>query len=80
MFRLPDQTYGKICCDNQSSLFKAKWYRKRVPPGAKPADLLRALGSLHHKLGPSFTYEHVYGHQDKFKLLHQLTIEAQLTC
>ena len=50
--------FGKICCDNQTAL--------------KHDDLLHALHTLHSKLGPPFTHEHVYGHQDKFKLWHQL--------
>ena len=41
---------------DQSALFKAKWFKKRVSLGAKHADLLRALCSLHRQLGAVFIY------------------------
>jgi hypothetical protein len=51
----------------------------RVLPGAK---CWSPLGPtlFPPQLGPWFTYKHVYGHQDKCKLWHQLLVEAQLNC
>jgi hypothetical protein len=48
-FNLPDQPFRKLCCNNQSALFKAKWFKKRVSLGTKHADLLHALRSLHRQ-------------------------------
>jgi hypothetical protein len=65
-------------CDNERALGKASIYRRRIPPGSKHADLLRLLRSVKHDLQHDFTYHHIYGHADRKKLWHQLTLVEKL--
>ena len=46
--------------------------------GAAQADLLRSLRTLKCHQLLHFSYEHVRAHQDRYKLWHQLSLEAQL--
>ena len=71
---------GKVACDNLEGLKKARDRRKKVPPRASNADILRALRTAHHQITGSLTYEHVYGHQDQRKRWSQLTLVEKLNC
>lgn len=72
-FGLLDQTCRKICCDNWSALLKGAAERKACWSPLGPT-------LFPPQLGPWFTYKHVYGHQDKYTLWHQLLVEAQQNC
>ena len=65
-------------CDNEQALGKASIYCKRILPGSKHADLLHLLHSIKHDLENTFTYHHIYGHADRKKLRHQLTLVEKL--
>ena len=67
-----------IACDNLGGLNKSKERRKKIPPSAKNADILRSLRKLHAQTQAKLTYQHVYGHQDKNKRWDQMTIFEQL--
>jgi len=69
-----------ICCDNQSALYKSGETPRRVPVGAKQADIQRAMRNVKMKADCAVTYEWVAGHQDRHKCWEQLTIEQQLNC
>lgn len=73
-----DGPFGTMHCDNERALGKASIYRRRIPSGSKHADLLRLLRSIKHDLQHAFTYHHIYGHADKKKLWHQLTLVEKL--
>ena len=71
---------SKVCCDSSSALYKSKEFRRRIPTGAKHADILRCLRNIKVKFKTTLGYEWVASHQDDLKLWHQLTIEQQLNC
>jgi hypothetical protein len=66
-YEISSQNLGLVACDNKGALFKAKVFCQRIPPGTKHGK--QTLYSLRSRL----TYEHVYGHQDRFKSWSQLT-------
>ena len=69
-----------IACDNLGALNKAKSRRKKIPAGAKHADIRRALRRCHHKLLGKPQYQHVYGHQDDRKRWEHLSLLERLNC
>jgi hypothetical protein len=79
-FDLAPAHRGLIVCDNLGALNKAREKRKKIPAGAKHADIRRCLRKAHSKLSGSLSYQLVYGHQDKQKKLHQLTVLEKLNC
>ena len=48
---------GKICCNNQGTLFKSKEYRHQIPTGALETDIKQALWNFKTMLKTSFVYE-----------------------
>lgn len=56
-----------IACDNLGGLNKSRERRKKIPPSAKNADILWSLRKLHAQIRAKLTYQHIYGHQDKYK-------------
>jgi hypothetical protein len=79
-FELPVAHRGLVVCDNLGALNKAREKRKKIPAGAKHADIRRCLRRAHSKLTGDLSYQHVYGHQDKKKKWHQLTVLEKLNC
>jgi hypothetical protein len=79
-FDLPAAYGGLVVCDNLGALNKAREKRKKIPAGAKHSDVRRCLRRAHSKLTDDLTYQHVYGHQDKNKKWHQLTVLEKLNC
>ena len=74
-------TRPKICCDNIGALNQARSRRRRIKPGASQADILRVLRTVtSHYAHLKPVYEHVSGHQDRYKLWWQLTLAEQLNC
>ena len=74
-------TRPKVCCDNIGALKQARNRRRRIKTGASQADILRVLWSVtshHTHLKP--VYEHVSGHQDRYKPWWRLTLAEQLNC
>lgn len=80
IYLLPPAYRGLVVCDNLGALNKAQEKRKKIPAGAKHADIRRCLRKARAKLVGSLTYKHVYGHQDKKKKWHQLTVLEKLNC
>ena len=78
-FSFKDGT-AKLCCDNQTALFKSKEPRKRIPTGSSQGDIKRALRNVKAVSTMRFTYEWVESHQDRYKLWTQLTVEQRLNC
>lgn len=65
-FYLPSSAHrGLVVCDNLGALNKAQEKRKKIPAGAKHADIHRCLRKALAKLSGSLTYKHIYGHQEK---------------
>jgi hypothetical protein len=73
-------SFGHLWCDNERALAKAKLFRRRIPPSSNHGDILRVLRNVKHRLGVVFSYNHVYGHEDKKKLWHRLSLEEKLNC
>ena len=74
-------TRPKVCCDNIGALKQARNRRRRIKTGASQADILRVLRTVtshHTHLKP--VYEHVSGHQDRYKPWWRLTLAEQLNC
>ena len=74
-------TRPKVCCDNIGALKQARNRRRRIKTGACQADILRVLRTVtshHTHLKP--VYEHVSGHQDRYKPWWRLTLAEQLNC
>jgi hypothetical protein len=79
-YQLPFDHRGLVVCDNLGALNKAREKRKKIPAGAKHADIRRCLRKAHSLLLGTLSYKHVYGHQDKKKKWHQLTLLEKLNC
>jgi hypothetical protein len=79
-YEVSTQRLGLVACDNKGALFKAKVFRKRIPPGAKHGDILRCLRRTLYSLRSRLDYKHVYGHQDWLKSWSQLTLLEKLNC
>jgi hypothetical protein len=79
-YDLPAVHRGLVVCDNLGALNKAKEKCKKIPAGAKHADIRRCLPNAHSKLSRTLAYKHVYGHQDRKKKWHQLTVLEKLNC
>lgn len=77
-YDLSDGPRGLVACDNLGGLNKSKERRKKIPAGAKHADVLRSLRRIHASMRGSLQYKHVYGHQDKRKKWHQMSLLEQL--
>jgi hypothetical protein len=71
---------GLVACDNLGGLNKSKERRKKIPSGAKHADILRSLRRVHARLKGKLQYQHVYGHQDRRKTYAQMTLLERLNC
>jgi hypothetical protein len=71
---------GLVACDNLGGLNKSKERRKKIPSGAKHADILRSLRRVHARLKGRLQYQHVYGHQDRRKTYTQMTLLERLNC
>lgn len=71
---------AKLCCDNQTALYKSKEPRKRIPTGSSQGDIKRALRNVKAMSTMRFNYEWVESHQDRYKLWTQLTVEQRLNC
>ena len=85
-YRLEEGPRGLFACDNLGALNKAQLRRKKIKARAKHSDILilRVMRSLHnrHRGGKRrvFKYKHVYGHQDRQRLWHHLTLLEKLNC
>jgi hypothetical protein len=77
-YDLPSGPRGLVACDNLGGLNKSGEGHKKIPPGAKHADILRCLHHFHAALKGTLQYEHVYGHQDKHKTWQQMTLLERL--
>jgi hypothetical protein len=76
-----DQPLGVVACDNLGGLNKSKERRKKIPAGAKHADILRSLRRVHSRLRGRIVYQHVYGYQDsRRKSWSQMTLLERLNC
>jgi hypothetical protein len=71
---------GSMHCDNERALGMEELFRRRIPPGSKHGDLLRLLRNIKQTLGNTFHYHHIYGHADRTKKWHQMTIVEKLNC
>lgn len=71
---------NQLFCDNERALGRAKDSRRRVPPGSKHADLLRLLRNLKPLLAGCFKYSHIYGHADRERRWHELSLFEKLNC
>jgi hypothetical protein len=69
---------GLVGCDNLGSLNKSKEKRQKIPSSAKHADVLRSLHRVHAVLKGTLKYEHIYGHQDKYKTWANMTLLERL--
>jgi hypothetical protein len=69
---------GLVGCDNLGGLNKSKERRRKIPSGAKHADILRSLRRVHASLRGTLQYKHVYGHQDKHKTWDKMTLLERL--
>jgi hypothetical protein len=69
---------GLVAWDNLGGLNKSKERRRKIPPGAKHADILRSLRRVHAAMKGTLQYKHVYGHQDKHKSWKNMTQLEQL--
>ena len=65
-------------CDNLGGLNKSKQRRKKIPPSAKHADILRSLRKVNAQLVGYLKYQHVYGHQDRKKTWQQMSLLERL--
>ena len=79
-FSLPAGKRGTVACDNLGALNRCKQRRKKISPRTKHADILRVFRTLHRKICGTFHYQHVYGHQDRTRLWHQLSLLEKLNC
>jgi hypothetical protein len=77
-YNLPSGPCGLVACDNLGGLNKSREGRKKIPLGAKHADILQCLHRVHAALKGTLQYEHVYGHQDKHKTWQQMTLLERL--
>jgi hypothetical protein len=69
---------GLVGCNNLGSLNKSKEKQRKIPSSAKHADVLRSLRRVHALLKGTLKYEHVYGHQDKYKTWANMTLLERL--
>jgi hypothetical protein len=69
---------GLVACDNLGGLNKSKARQRKIPPGAKHADILRCLRRVHAAMRGTLQYKHVYGHQDKHKSWKNMTLLERL--
>lgn len=69
---------GLVACDNLGGLNKSKERRKKIPPGAKHANILQYLCQVHSFLWGTLQYKHVYGHQDWHKQWKDMTLLERL--
>lgn len=79
-FSVAAPSLGTVACDNLAGLNKSKERRKKIPPRAKHADILRCLRRVHSKLRGRLSYQHMYGHQDRRKSWSQMSLLEQLNC
>ena len=83
-YKLEEGPRGLIACDNLGALNKAQLRRKKIKAGAKHSDILRVMRRLHNRRRGRkrrvFEYKHVYGHQDRQRLWHHLTLLEKLNC
>lgn len=77
-YDLPEGPRGLLGCDNLGGLRKSRERRRKIPSGAKHADVLRVLSRIHAKLRGKLDYEHVYGHQDRHKTWRQMSLLEKL--
>ncbi len=68
----------KLCCDNESALYKSRERRRRIPTGASQADIWRALRNVKLLADTALTYEWVKGHADRYTRWELLSLEEQL--
>jgi hypothetical protein len=73
-YDLPPGPRGLVACDNLGGLNKSKQRRKKIPPSAKHADILRSLRRVHSQLVGHLQYQHIYGHQDRKKTWQQMSL------
>jgi hypothetical protein len=73
-----DVSFGKICCDNVSSLGQSSKSRKRVSSGIKHSDLHRTIRTIKCTVKFCMVYSHVRAHQDRILPWSMLTLEQQL--
>ena len=79
-YGLPAGNRGTVACDNLGALNRCQKRRKKISPRSKHADILRVFRTLFRRSTGHFTYQHVYGHQDRNRTWNQLSLLEKLNC
>lgn len=61
IYDLPAGARGLVACDNLGGLNKSRKRRKKIPSGAKHADILCCLRCVHAARRGTLQYKHMYG-------------------
>ena len=71
---------AEVHCDNKGAIYTFDKEGKRVPSGAKNADIQRVLRRIKARMKGKHSRHHVKAHQDDHKRRSQLSLAAQLNC
>ena len=71
---------AEVHCDNKGAIYTFGKKGKRVPSGAKNADIQRVLRRIKARMKGKHSRHHVKAHQDNFRRRSQLSLATQLNC